>query len=141
MGPIMATSLVMFGLGSFRFGVNRASYQSLRRQAGWRWATLPRIGRIPASQYLGPDSQTMALQGVIYPHFKGGLRQVELMRAQAGLGVPMLLVDGLGFVLDRWCITSVEEGKSLFMRDGAPRQIDFSMQLQSFGGDGLWPFT
>lgn len=137
----MPTSLVMLGLGSFRFGVNRSAYQSMQRQAGWRWATLPRIGRTPASQYLGPDSQTITLKGVIYPHFKGGLRQVELMRAQAGLGVPMMLVDGLGFILDRWCIVSVEEGKSVFLRDGAPRQIDFSMQLRSHGGDGLWPFT
>ena len=137
----MPTSLVMLGLGSFRFGVNRSSYQSMRRQAGWRWASLPRIGRIPASQYLGPDTQRVTLQGVIYPHFKGGLRQVELMRAQAGLGIPMLLVDGLGFVLDQWCITSVDETKGLFLRDGAPRRIEFSMDLQSYGGDGRWPFT
>ena len=141
MGSIMLTNLTILGLGSFRFGVNRSSYQSLRREARYRWATLPRIGRIPAAQYLGPDSQTITLEGVIYPHFRGGLRQVELMRGQAGLGLPMMLVDGLGFILDQWCITSVEETKSVFLRDGAPRQIDFSMQLQSYGGDGRWPFT
>jgi hypothetical protein len=35
---------------------------------------------------------------MIYPHFEGGLRQVELMRLQAGTDVPFMMVDGLGWV-------------------------------------------
>lgn len=131
----MQISLVMMALGLFRFGVNNAAYQELTRTETYRWAQLPRIGREPASQFLGSGGQKMTLNGVIYPSFKGGLRQVELMRFAAELGEPLMLVDGLGWVLDRWTITSIDEGKTFFMADGAPRKITFKMRLQSYGGD------
>ncbi len=131
----MLESLVMMALGSFRFGMNRASYQSFTRSAAWRWEKIDRIGRAPALQYLGPDADQISLEGVIYPHFKGGLRQMELMRAIAGTGQPMILVDGLGWVWQRWAITAIEETKTVFLADGAPRRIDFSITLQAYGND------
>ncbi|MBP9184346.1 MAG: phage tail protein [Fuscovulum sp.] len=127
--------LVMMALGSFRFGVNRANYQVFSRNAPFRWAKQERLGRSPALQYLGPDTEEITLEGVIYPHFKGGLRQVEIMRLTAATGVPLMLVDGLGFVWKRWCITAVDERKSFLMADGSPRKIEFSVSLQSHGGD------
>jgi phage protein U len=72
---------------------------------------------------------------VIYPHFKGGLRQVEGMRLAATLGQPMMLVDGLGWVWERWVLTAVTESKSLFMADGAPRRIEFDVTLRAYGAD------
>ncbi|MCB5198608.1 phage tail protein [Loktanella sp. TSTF-M6] len=128
-------SLVMMALGVFRFGVAGADYQTFRRTAEYRWEQIDRVGRQPAAQFAGRGTESVTLSGVIYPHFKGGLRQVELMRLQAGLGQPLILVDGLGFIWDRWVITSVEETKSVFMADGAPRKIDFAVDLQSYGGD------
>lgn len=131
----MTDSLVMMALGAFRFGVNRASYQSFTRSAAWRWEKIDRIGRAPALQYLGPDADEITLEGVIYPHFNGGLRQMELMRAIAGTGQPMILVDGLGWVWQRWAITAVEETRSVLMADGAPLRIDFTISLQAYGSD------
>jgi len=132
---MQTTSLVMMALGLFRFGLKGAAYQTFRRSAEWRWEQLDRIGRAPALQYVGPGAQEISLEGVIYPHFKGGLRQVELMRLQAGFGLPMMLVDGLGWVWDRWVITSAEETKTLFLADGAPRKIEFSLTLRAYGAD------
>jgi phage protein U len=126
---------IMMALGTFRFGVNRASYQMFTRDAAYRWAKQDRLGRDPALQYLGPDAEEITLEGVIYPHFKGGLRQMELMRAVARQGVPMMLVDGLGFVWQRWVITRVSETKSLFLADGAPRRIEFNVTLRAYGSD------
>ena len=57
------------------------------------------------------------------------------MRVLADQGQPMILVDGLGWVWERWVITSVEETKALFMADGAPRRIEFSMTLAAYGSD------
>lgn len=133
-------SVVMMGLGTFRFGVNRASYQNLKRVAEYRWTHLDRIGRDPAAQFLGPGVQTVTMDGVIYPHFRGGLRQVEGMRLAARAGQPMMLVDGLGFVLDQWVVTRVDEAKGVFMADGAPRRIAFTLTLQSYGDDA-WPLS
>jgi phage protein U len=126
---------IMMALGTFRFGVNRASYQSFTRDAAYRWSRQDRLARAPALQYLGPDAEEITLEGVIYPHFKGGLRQMELMRAVARLGQPMMLVDGLGFIWQRWVITRVSETKSLFLADGAPRRIEFNVTLRAYGSD------
>ena len=131
----MLTSTVMIALGAFRFGVSGGHHQELRRQARWRWEKSDRVGRAPAYQYLGPGPQEITLDGVIYPHYRGGLRQVELMRAQAGLGLPLMMVDGLGWVWQRWCITGVDETKSYLMSDGAPLRIQFRVELVSYGED------
>lgn len=133
--PELGLSLVMMALGAFRFGVNRANYQEFTRSASWRWEAQDRVGRRPALQFLGPGSDEITLQGTIYPHFKGGLRQVEMMRLVANQGVPLILVDGLGWVWERWVITSVEETKTLFLADGAPRKIEFTMGLLAYGKD------
>lgn len=126
----------MMALGAFRFGMSNDAYQEFSRSAKYRWSKVNRIGRAPALQYAGPDSEEITLEGVIYPHFKGGLRQVDLMRLQAGLAQPMMMVDGMGWIWKRWIITGVDERKKYFMSDGAPRQIDFTMTLQSYGQDG-----
>lgn len=126
----------MMALGSFRFGMSNGSYQNFARTAGYRWEKVNRIGRAPALQYGGPDTQDVTIEGVIYPHFRGGLRQMDLMRTQAETGFPMMMVDGLGWVWKQWVITRVEERKSVFLRDGAPRKIEFSITLQSYGKDG-----
>ncbi len=127
---------VMMALGTFRFGVNRANYQTFTRSAAYRRAKQDRVGRAPALQFLGPDAEEITLEGTIYPHFKGGLRQMEMMRLVARSGAPMMLVDGLGFVWDRWAITGVSETKSVFLAGGAPRKIEFSITLRAYGRDG-----
>lgn len=131
----LGLSLVMMALGAFRFGVNRANYQTFTRAAAWRWEEQPRLGRAPALQFLGPGADEITLEGVIYPHFKGGLRQIELMRLVAGAGQPLILVDGMGWVWERWVITAIEERKSLFLADGAPRKIEFTTTLKAYGSD------
>jgi phage protein U len=55
---------------------------------------------------------------------------------KAETATPLMMVDGLGWVWKRWVITSVTEKKGLFMADGAPRKIDFTMTLKSYGSDG-----
>jgi hypothetical protein len=126
---------VMMALGAFRFGVTTGSYQSLRRTAEFRWSSQDRLGRDPALQFTGPGSEEITLEGTIHPHYRGGLRQIEFMRAAARTGQPMMLVDGLGFVFRRWAITSVEETRTVLMADGAPRQIDFRITLRAYGED------
>lgn len=127
--------LMMMALGPFRFGMTNGAYQQFARSAGYRWSKLDRIGREPALQYLGPDTQEVTIEGVIYPHYKGGLHQVDRMRLTAAPGLPLMMVDGLGWVWKRWVILRLEEHKSYFLRDGAPRKITFSLTLQSYGPD------
>ncbi|MCW7552605.1 phage tail protein [Endozoicomonas gorgoniicola] len=128
-------SNIMLALGGYRFGINTAAHKTLQRSSRYRWQSQARTGRKPAFQYLGPDSDSITLDGEILPHFKGGLGQVNRMREQAGKGEPLILTDSDGNVWGKWCIASIEETWSDLMADGKPRRISFRLTLQEYGDD------
>ena len=76
---------VMMQLGFFQFSIDAATYQRLSRSTEYRWARQARIGTNDALQFTGYGPETIALEGVIYPHFRGGLKQVDKMRTQASI--------------------------------------------------------
>jgi len=126
---------VMMALSDFRFELASAAYQTLRRSDQWAWTDHARIGREAAQQYTGVKSRTISLNGVIYPQFKGGLKQIEAIRAEADKGTPLLMTDGLGFVLGKWVITDFEHSNSFLMEDGRPRKVTFRISLRKYGDD------
>lgn len=129
------TEHVMMALGEYRFALATAPYQRMTRQIEARWSAQARIGREPAHQYLGQGVETIALEGVVYPAHRGGLRQVEEMKEQARRGEPLMMTDGTGFVWGRWVIRSIRETRQVFFADGAPRAIEFSADLAFYGED------
>jgi phage protein U len=114
----------MMALGDYRFSVDTAAYQELKRSQAYRWQPQERLLRRPAQQFLGPSEETLELTGVIYPHYRGGLLQLAL-----------LLVDGLGFIWGRWVITHLEETQSIFQGNGRPLKQGFRLQLTHYGED------
>lgn len=122
-------------LGDYRFSVATAAYQSLRRAVEYRWPAQERVGRRPARQFTGIGNDTIEIEGVIYPHYRGGLYQVEQMREMAGQGKPQILTDGTGRVWGKWCIERIEETGSLCHADGTPRKIEFRVSLGHYGED------
>lgn len=126
---------MMMILGVYRFAISSAAFQTLKRQSEYRWQEINRMGTNPALQFIGFGTETIDLEGVIYPHFKGGLRQVTLMRAEAGIGKPLMLISGNGNAFGRWCIVKISENQSSFMKDGAPLKIEFSINLKRYGED------
>lgn len=124
---------MMMILGVYRFCISNAAYQTLSRATEYRWAEQSRLGNEPALQFIGPGADTIKLDGTIYPHFKGGLRQVTAMRLEAAAGIPLMLISGNGTAFGRWCILSVEETQTVFLKDGTPRKITFSLTLQKYG--------
>ena len=124
----------MLQLGLYQFSLNDAAYQRLERSAEYRWARLERIGSNDALQFTGQGPEAIELEGVIYPHFRGGLDQVKEMRLQASVGVPLPLVSGRGSFLGLWCIESVTEGETVFARQGVPQRIEFSLRIARYDG-------
>ncbi len=125
---------VMMALGDFRFSLPTAAYQNLTRTHRWTWAEQQRVGREAALQYTG-KSEAVTLEGVIYPHFKGGLGQVEKMRQQADKAEPLILVDGLGNVWGKYVIEEAEEKQSTHFAQGLARKVDFQLALRRYGED------
>jgi len=132
MNSMLGVNMMML-LGEYRFSISNASYQGLKRQTEYKWQEINRIGVEPALQYTGKGVETIELEGVIYPQFKGGLHQVSLMRKEAGIGEPLMLISGNGFAFGMWCIAAVSEKQSVFLSDGSPRKIEFTLTLKKYG--------
>lgn len=128
-------SETMMALGSYRFSVSTAAYQELKRNQVYRWQAQERLLRRPALQFVGLGEESLEISGVIYPHYLGGLKQLDALRSQAGRGEPLLLVDGLGFVWGRWVVNQIDEDQSYFLKDGIPLKIGFQLRLSRYGSD------
>ena len=55
------------------------------------------------------------------------------MRAEAGLGIPLMLISGNGMAFGRWCITGISETQTVFLKDGTARKITFTLTLKKYG--------
>lgn len=128
-------SRVMMALGSYRFSLETAAYDRLQRENEYRWISQPRIGRAPAQQFVGVGTETITLEGTIYPHFKGGLGQIDAMRAEADQGAPLILVDGIGKVWGKFVIARISETGERFHGNGVPLKVQFQMELKNYGED------
>ena len=128
--------MVMMKLGDFNFMLSTAAYQRFRRITEYRWPAQERLGREPARQFVGKGNDKIDLDGVIYPEFKGGLKQVERMRDIAGKGNALRLMtysSRKGENWGRWCIEQIEETQEVFFWDGVPRKIEFHLSLSKYG--------
>lgn len=125
----------MLQLGRFVFAPAGATFDELSRTRAFRWAAQERLGRRPARQFLGPGEESIAIQGRIYPHFRGGLGQIDAMAAEAGRGEPLELTDSRGETWGTWCIDRIEETRRELIAGGLPRRIDFTLNLSRYGDD------
>lgn len=124
--------MIMMILGSFRFSINSAAYQDLTRSTEYRWASQEVFGVLPRLQFTGPGADSITLEGSIFPEYRGGLGQLNSMRALAGTGKPQRMIDGNGRILGRFVIERVQEKQSTFATFGAPKRQDFTLQLKRY---------
>lgn len=132
---------VMLGLGEFRFEIATAAYQKFSLNQSWRWPEQARINRAPALQFVGRNVGEIELDGVIYPSFKGGLGQIEALRALADAGKPQQLVDGMGRIWGAWVVTEIGDTRTVLAADGQPRKLEFRITLKAYGEDDLGQAT
>ena len=70
----------LFQLGSFQFDLPNGVPQTLDRTAEYRWEVQDRLLRDPAAQFMGPGSQQITLDGVLFPGFSGRQTTMETLR-------------------------------------------------------------
>lgn len=125
---------VLMTLGTVRFSVQEGAYQRLTRTLEVRTAQLERAGRKAARQVLGED-ETIEIEGVVYPAFRGGLARLDSFRELARTYQPQMLTDGLGKVWGRYIVEGVEEVAGEHLSNGAPQRQEFRLRLGAFGDD------
>lgn len=119
----------------FYFGLATAAFNELKRKTGWQWSEQERLGRRPAQQAVGPSAEKLTLRGVIYPHFKGGIGQLNQLRAIGARQAPFMLTTGYGEVLGTWCLSDIEESQGALLPGGIPRKQEFTLELVRYGDD------
>lgn len=122
----------MLALGNYRFSVSTAAFQSLERTSEYRWAQMNTFGTRPANQFVGIGKDEIRLKGVIFPHYKGGLAQIDAMRATAANGQPLKMVSSTGEKLGKWVIVSIQEAQSHLI-NGQPLKQEFTVVLRYYG--------
>lgn len=129
------TDLVMMALGAYRFGIETAAYDQLTRSDEYRWRQQDRLGFVPAQQFIGRGATTIEFSGIILPHFRGGLGQLDAMRVEAGKGEELDLIDSKAKNWGKFCIKRIQETQSRPIASGQPRRIEFRIELVSYGED------
>lgn len=124
---------MMMALGGYVFAVDTAAYGSLRRSVEYGWKSTPRVGKRPMQEFISRGDERIELSGVIYPEYRGGIAQVDVLRVQAGLGEPLALVGGDGRVFGLWVVLAVDETQTEFDGRGQARRIAFRVQLGRYG--------
>lgn len=130
----------MASLGSFRFAVDTAAFQQLQRTTEYRWQSQDRIGAEPIQQFIGAQNEKITLNGIIYPHFAGGLGQIDALRALASAGKPLPLAytdTGVAQSIGKWVIKSIGETRTIFNPQGAPLRIEFTIGLESYPDESV----
>ncbi|MDK1287359.1 phage tail protein [Pseudoalteromonas umbrosa] len=137
----------MMQLGEYKFSVSTAAFQKLQFNTEYRWKDLESQTdkNSPVKQFIGVGEQTLELDGTIFPQLvENGLKQLDFMREEATKGVPLTLTyveesgkssPSVGRVLGKWVIKSINETRTLFLNDGIPREIQFSMSLSRYDGN------
>lgn len=130
------------GQMQFRFAIDTAAYQSLKRTTEWRWPAQDRLWNDPARQFTGRGQDEITLDGVILPAFRGGIGQLQRLReiadralTDASGSLPLMLVTGYGDVLGRWVITRLDEEQPVIGPSGAPVEQRFTLTLAAYGED------
>lgn len=128
---------MMMQLGRYQFSINTARYNQLQRDTEYLWAAQNRVGNHPSRQFGGFGNDDLTLSGAVFPEFRGGIWQVEAMRAEAGKGKPLILVS-MGWALGRnifgyWTLNKVSEGQSWIGKYGDPLKQDYTLNLTYYG--------
>lgn len=130
---------MLMALGPFRFSIPTYSVEEIQRRVRSRIASQEVIGARPPTHLLGPDEETIALQSTFHPlHLnRGGIAQLEGVRAACIAQRPLMMVSMAGAVFGRWVIASVDDQRSLFhARSGLPQTVTVDMELVRYVGRG-----
>lgn len=128
----------LMSLGQFVFGLATLAPEQSSRSTTWRYGSGPRVGARPSSQYLGPDTDGVSLQGVLFPELIGDLGGLAALRAMGDAGESFPLLDGGGRVLGDYVIERVQEERRILFPNGEPQKVEFTLDLRRVddAGDG-----
>ena len=118
-------------LGMFVFTQKTIPFQTLDRESNWRHPTNSVVGGMPKTQFTGKEGEKITISGRLMPEITGGRFSIKMLELMADSGGSFPLIDGATFELvGFFVIESLSETRSEMFGDGAPRAIDFTLNLK-----------
>ncbi len=121
---------MMMVLGLFVFALKTIPYQELQLQRQWRHASNGRVNARPVLQFVGPDTDTIMLNGTLMPAITGGNLSMLTLEQMAETGKAWPLIEGSGTIYGMFVIESISQTKRELFSDGAAQQIEFTITLK-----------
>ena len=127
----MLQNYAMAVLGMFVFTQKTIPFQTLDRESNWRHPTNSVVGGMPKTQFTGKEGEKITISGRLMPEITGGRFSIKMLELMADSGGSFPLIDGATFELvGFFVIESLSETRSEMFGDGAPRAIDFTLNLK-----------
>ncbi len=120
---------MLLALGLFVFMRQTLPFQSMQRDAEYRWPSNARVGKRDAFQFLGVGEEKITLSGELYPELTGGHLSLTALRLMAEGGKAWPLLSGAGMIYGMFVINSISDTGTVFFSDGSPRKISFTLTL------------
>lgn len=121
---------VTMAFGSFMFSAHGFGFRDVSRKLDTSWAEIETIGRLNALQWMGPRSDTLIINGVLFPEEWGGEATLEGVRLAAINGLPLMLVAMNGQVFGNHAIQKFEEDRTVHDRYGSPGRNAYSIEAK-----------
>ena len=127
----MLQNYAMAVLRMFVFTQKTIPFQTLDRESNWRHPTNSVVGGMPKTQFTGKDGEKITISGRLMPEITGGRFSIKMLELMADSCGSFPLIDGASFELvGFFVIESLSETRSEMFGDGAPRAIDFTLNLK-----------
>ena len=127
----MLQNYAMAVVGMFVFTQKTIPFQTLDRESNWRHPTNSVVGGMPKTQFTGKDGEKITISGRLMPEITGGRFSIKMLELMADSGGSFPLIDGATFeIVVFFVIESLSETRSEMFGDGAPRAIDFTLNLK-----------
>ena len=127
----MLQNYAMAVLGMFVFTQKTIPFQTLDRESNWRHPTNSVVGGMPKTQFTGKEGEKITISGRLMPEITGGRFSIKMLELMADSGGSFPLIDGATFELvGFFVIESQSENRYEKFGDGAPRAIDFTLNLK-----------
>lgn len=117
----------------FLFMAAKSTVQAMRVRFNSGWSKSDRAGWYPFWQAAKKATENFTVAGFFLTalHEKS-LSSMETLENLLKKQKPLLMLSSTGEVLDKWIMKSLEYNKTVFMRDGTPLKVDFTMDLEGY---------
>ena len=120
---------MLYMIGPLQFEVFPLNVHEMSHDLGADFAPKDVIGAARPREFTGEADEQIRFSGRLFPHFSGGLGELEALKMMARSGAPYPLMRGDGMMMGWFLIDKLSTKSSYLDGQGIGRQIEFDMNL------------